>query len=343
MTFKSFASRVAFVAIFVCLIHTVLSTGVCAQEKERPGQPNASPEEMSLAKAIMTAPDAAAKLKAAAELIKKHPKTALRPRVAGHVAGEIAKLMDASQKISLAQDYQKIFTEQSEQDLILPVLMDGYANADRVDEAFATGAALLAREPNSVRVLVRLTQLGTDQAKKRNGKFVADSLKYGAKAIELIEGDKKPADMNDAGWKEYKSSILPGLYQTLGVLNVVTSDHAAAKANLLKAAELAPSDPFNYLMLSSLLNEEYQNQAKVYQGMPDSQAKRDALAKVLAALDSVIDAYAHMIALSEGNAALQTARQQCLEDMEGYYKYRHNNSTAGMQQLIDKYKAPAKP
>lgn len=290
----------------------------------------------------MAAPDAAAKLKAAAELIKKHPKTALRPGVASNLAGEIGRVADASQKISLAQEYQKIFTEPSEQDLILPVLIDGYGDANRPDEAFSTAATLLARQPDSVRTLVRLTQIGTEQAKKRNGKFVADSLKYGAKAIELIEGNKRPADMDDAGWDQFKA-VLPGLYQSMGILRVVSGDHAGAKASLLKAAELALNDAFNYLLLAGILNDEYQNEAKIYQGMPDGQAKRDALPKIMAMLDAVIDSYAHMIALSEGNAPLQAMRQQYLQDIEAYYKYRHNNSTAGMQQLIDKYKVPAKP
>ena len=340
MTIKSFASRVALVAIFGCLIIAGPTSLVLAQGG--PDQPNVSPEEQRLVNAIVSAPDAAAKLKAAAQLIKAHPKTAIRPRVASNLANEVAKVKDAAQKITLAQEYQKIFTEPSEQDLILPVLIDGYADAGRADEAFSTGATLFAHQPDSVRVRVRLTTLGVDQAKKRNSKFVADSLKYGAKAIELIEADKKPAELDDAGWKQYKSSVLPGLYQTVGALYVVTGDHVGAKATLLKAAALAPTDAYNYLLLGSVLNEDYQDQAKLYRGMPDGQAKSDTLPKVLAMLDSVIDAYAHMIALSEGNAVLQPARQQCLQDMESYYKFRHNNSTAGMQQLIDKYKVAAK-
>jgi hypothetical protein len=340
MTIKSFASRVAFVAIFGCLITAGLTSVVPAQG--RPGLPNVSPEEQSLGQAIMSAPDAAAKLKAAADLIKKYPKTALRPIAASGLLNEVAKVPDAAQRISLAQEYQKIFSEQSEQDLILPVLIDGYGDANRPDEAFSTGATLLTRQPDSVRVLIRLTQIGTDQAKKRNGKFVAASLKYGAKAIELIEADKKPANLDDAAWKKFKG-VLPGLYQSMGMLYVVSADQAGAKASLLKAAELAPADAFNYLLLAGILNQEYQNEAKVYQGMPDGQAKRDALPKVLAKLDAVIDSYAHMIALSEGNASLQQMRQQYLQDIESYYKYRHNNSNAGMQQLIDKNKTPAKP
>ena len=63
---------------------------------------------------------------------------------------------------------------------------------------------------------------------------------------------------------------------------------------------------------------------------------------MLASLDLVIDAYAHMIALAEGNERMASVRQQYLQDLEAYYKYRHHNSTEGMQQLIDKYKTPGK-
>jgi len=107
---------------------------------------------------------------------------------------------------------------------------------------------------------------------------------------------------------------------------------------LAKAAEVAPTDPFNYLLLAGILNEEYQDAATHYQSMPNGPAKDEEMKKILASLDQVIDAYAQTIALAEGNERLAPARQQYLHDLESYYKYRHNNSTEGMQQLIDKYK-----
>ena len=96
-------------------------------------------------------------------------------------------------------------------------------------------------------------------------------------------------------------------------------------------------------MLSAILNDEYQVEAQNYKGMPAGPAKEAELKKTQTMLDNVIEAYAKTIALSEGNSALQQVRQQYLQDLEAYYRYRHNNSTEGMQQLIDKYKAPAKP
>ena len=339
VTLKLLASRVALVAIFGCLTAGTTSA-VFAQGG--PGQPNLSAEEQSLAKAIMSAPDAAAKLKAAGELLKKYPKTALRSRVARDMATEIDGIAEASQRLSLAQDFQTVFKEPSEQELTIRVLINAYAAAHQPDEVFAAGSDFLAKNPDSLRVLVVLMLLGTDQAKLKNTKFVGQSIQYGAHAIELLEANKKPADIGDDVWQQYKA-VLPGMYQSMGVLNLLKGDLAEAKIRLTKAVEMAASDPFNYLFLAAVLNEEYQNGAKHYKSMPDGPARDDELKRVLASLDLVIDAYAHMIALSENNAALQPARQQYLQDIESYYKYRHNNSTAGMQQLIDKYKVPARP
>jgi len=333
----------AFLAIFLINGLTARnSAAFSAFAQGRMNPSNLSPEEQSLARAIMSAPSPAVKLKAATDLIKKYPKTVVRPRVASDLADQIAGVADASQKISLAQQYQAIFNEPSEQELIMPVLVDGLAGANRPDEAFSIGSKFLEHNPDSVRVLIGLMSVGAEQAKKQNVKFVPQSLQYGAHAIELIEADRKPGNMDDAGWKQYKTSVLPGAYQSMGLLNLVKGDRPAAKARYMKASELAPSDAFNFVMVAGMLNDEYQDEARRYQSMPAGPARTEELKKAQTMLDSVIDAYAHAIALSEGNAALQEVRQRYLQDLEAYYKYRHNNSTEGMQQLIDKYKPAAK-
>src|SRR2546430_17710712 len=218
----------------------------------RPGGQNLSPEEQNLAKGIMTAADPAAKLKAAAELIRKYPKTSARPRVAQALLDQIRGVTDASQKANLAQEYQKIFDQPSEQELIVPVLVDAYAAANQPDAAFAKGSEFLSHNPDSLNVLVDLMSLGTEQAKKQNPKFVPQSLQYGAHTIELTDADRNPASLDDATWKQYKTTLLPSVYQSMGLLNLVKGDQAAAKAQFVKASEHAPSDAFNFLMLAGI-------------------------------------------------------------------------------------------
>jgi hypothetical protein len=307
------------------------------------GQPAASQDEQNLAKAVMTAPDPVVQLKTASDFIKKYPKSTLRNQLARDLAQKIGTGTDPAQKVSEAQTYKGIFNDPAEQELIGPILVEGLLQAKRTDEAFTTGAEFLKTHPESLDVLIQLVSAGTTEAKNKNPKFVAPSLQYGATAVQLIEADKKPGWMDPAGWARYKTEVLPSVHQSVGLLNLVKGDRAAARASYVKASQLVPADPFNYVMLAGIVNDEYQTAAKNYQTLPAGPAKDAELKNAQSLMDNTIDAYAHAIALSEGNPALQGVRQQYLQDLEAYYKYRHNNSTAGMQELINKYKAPPKP
>src|SRR5258708_1074424 len=227
----------------VCCVVSASVTSLTAGQ--RPGQPNLSPEEQSMVKAIMAAPDPAARLKAVEVLIKKHPQTPVRERLAREVANQIASVKDAAQKLTLAQQYQAIFTGPSEEQMIVAILIDGLGEAKRFDEAFSSGSEFLTHNPDSLFVLVQLLSIGTDQAKQKNPKFVTQSLRYGTHAIELIEADKKPADMDDAGWTGYKSTALPQLYQSMGLLNLVQGDRPGAKALRTRAFGPAPTEAYD--------------------------------------------------------------------------------------------------
>lgn len=336
---KALILAVAFMGSFV-----VAPMCVRAQGGTGAGQaPNISQDEQNLAQKITSAPDAAAKLKAAAALIKKYPKTAIRPRVAQEIGDSIQEVKDSTQKLALAQEFQTLFNDPAEEEIIGPIIVDAYADANQVDQAFAKGSDFLSRHPDSLRVLVQMLSIGTEQAKKQNPKFIDQAIRYGTRAAEIGEADKKPADFDDASWLHFKTKVLPSIYPSLGLLYMSKGARTEAKAQYTKASQLAPADPFNYVMLAALLNEDYQTEAKAYQSSSPGAARDAQLKKVQGLLDSVIDAYARAIAMSEGNAALQQVRQQYLQDLESYYKYRHNNSTEGMQQLIDKYKVAPKP
>jgi len=304
--------------------------------------PKISQDEQNLAQKITSAPDAPSKLKAAGDLIKKHPKTAIRGQVAKEIADGITDVKDATQKLALAQQFQTMFNDPADEEFVGPVVIDAYADANQLDEAFAKGADFLSRHPESLRALVTLLSVGTEQAKKQNAKFIDQSIRYGGQAIALAEANQKPANFDEAGWQQFKTVTVPSLYQSLGLLYMLKGATAEAKAHYTKASQAAPSDPFNFVMIAAIMNDEYQLAAKAYQTMAAGAPKDAQLKKVEAALDTAIDAYAHAIALSEGNPALAQIRQQYLQDLESYYQYRHK-STTGMQQLIDKYKVAAKP
>lgn len=326
------------VALIAVMILIPASVAVRAQQT----QPKVSPDEAKMAQAIQAAPDAAAKLKAGEMFIKKYPKSPIRDQVAAGLVDEISKVQDATQKIDLAHTFQSSFTDASELEMVLPTLIDALAQAKRTDEAFTVGGEFLSKNPDSILVLIRLVSAGTEEAKIRNAKFVEPSLKYGAHAIELVEANKMPTGWDAESWAGYKKTLVPGLYQSTGVLSFVSGDRESAKLRLTKAAELNPSEPFNYLILGGIADEEYQAAAKVYQSASGA-ARDQALQKAHEILDRTIDTYARFVAVSEGNARFADSRTQTMGILEAYYKYRHNNSTAGLQELIAKYKTPAKP
>jgi len=330
-------------SIGLCLALVVAGSVSLARAQGGRGGPNVPADEVKMAQAIAAAPDTAAKVKAGTDFVKKYPKSTLRPRVARGLAEEISRVADAAQKTDVSRTYQAAFQEPAEQEMIMPILIEGLAQSKRADEAFTTGAEFLSKQPDSILVLVRLLSAGTEEAKARNAKFIPQSLQYGAHAIELIEANKQPAEMEAATWAEYKVSLLPSLYQSLGILNFLKGDSAEARRRLTKASQLAPAEPFNYLILASIVDQEYTDAAKGYESMPSGPAREAALQKTLALLDSTIEAYAHFMAVSEGNPRFAESRQQSMQALEAYYKYRHNNSTEGMQQMIDKYKVAARP
>ena len=311
------------------------------QDKAQPKTPQVSEAEEKALIKVRDAADPAAKLAAADEFVKKYPKSAKRGEVLVHVVAEIGKVADPAQQITMLENASTIFNQPGDAEKINPVILDAYLKANRLDDAFRIAAAVVEKNPNDVTVLTHMSLLGTDQAKARNAKFVQVSQTYGAKAIELIEGDKMPAGMDPAAWGQYKTRWLPQLYQSMGILSFVTGNKAEAKAKLDKAVAVNTTDPVTYMLLGSLSNEEYQQLAQQHKTMAAGPMKDQVLKDAHMKLDTVIEMFARAVALSEGQPQYQQLHDQLLADLTAYYKYRNNGKDEGLQQLIDKYKKPA--
>lgn len=311
-----------------------------AQDQSKDKNKQSAPsdgEQKALAK-IESAPDVAAKLAAAGEFVKKYPKSSLRSKVVSYVTQEVNKIQDGAQRITQLESMQTVFKDPSDAGIIEPILVDSYFSANRVDDAFRVAAAHLAKNPNDVAVLTQTMIEGVEQAKKSNSKYVPQSQQYGAKAIELIESGKKPDTFDEARWAEYKTRWLPTLYRSLGMLSIMAGNKADARAKLDKAVSLDATEPFSYVLLGTLVNEDYQQLAQQHKTLTPGPLRDTLLKQAHTKLDEVIDLYAHAIGLAQGNAAYQQLHDQLLQDLQAYYKYRHNGSLNGLQELIDKYK-----
>ena len=330
MKTKSFISSLLVIVFVACV-------GVCVSAQDQKPEAKLSDGEMKALAAINAMTDPATKLKALGDFIKKYPKTPIRQKLADTAAAEISQIKDPAQAVSLAEAAEKIFTADNEQENLRGVLLDSYILAGKTDDAFRIGSTILAKNPDDVHTHVQLAFAGANEVKKQNPKFAKQALQSSVKAISLIEADKKPAAMDAANWASHKA-LLSQLYHQAALLNFVDGNLAEANAQATKATALKPTDPQAYALLGMVINQEYMKSAEAYKAMPEGADKAATLKKLMGMIDQVIDAYAHAVALSTGVPEQQAIMQQLTSDLTSYYKFRHNNSTEGMQELIDKYK-----
>ncbi len=142
--------------------------------------------------------------------------------------------------------------------------------------------------------------------------------------------------MSDSYWSQ-RESILSGLYQQTGILLLAQGKEAEAKAQILKATTLGPTDPGSYAFLGRVLDEEYERQMVLYKVMPEGRSKENEKKRLDALVDEMIDVYARAVGLATGKDEYQSLLQQVVPDLTRYYKYR-NQSMTGLQRLIDKYR-----
>jgi tetratricopeptide (TPR) repeat protein len=296
--------------------------------------------ELTEARKVEAATDAQGRLAAADAFLKKFPKTTLRVQVAQLVAEKIGDATDPAQLSTLADSFRALFNQPGEADVLNPELLHAYLTTKQFDNAFKLAATIVDKMPDPVTAMVELVSAGYGQLQQQNAQYAPQSAQYAARVIELIETDKKPAVLDDATWTNYKTKQLPQLYRLHGLLLYASGDHATAKTKLQRAIALSPNDMFAYYVLGSIRNEDYIDLVTKYKAATGA-AQAEMLKQAETTLDEVIDLYAHVIALSEGNAQYQQIHDSVLQDLQTDYKYRHKNSLDGLQQLIDKYKQPA--
>ncbi|MFL6337251.1 MAG: hypothetical protein ACJ754_28460 [Pyrinomonadaceae bacterium] len=328
--------RILSALAFAC----ALAVAAAAQDKPKQDGPKVSGGEREAAQKIEKAKGTEARLQLAAAFVKKYPQSPLRGQIAEAIAREIAETTDNQAKGSLAQTFLDIFNLPGEASLVTGSLLNSYINTGQTQDALKLGTDWLAKHPDDISVMRNLTILASAEAIKGNNAFIAQGRDYGARAIALLEADKVPAGYDAAKWPDFKRESLVSLYRETGILAFKAGDNAAAIPLLEKAVELNSPDAAIYFLLSDLNNEVYELRAKESMVAAPSD-KPAATQRAEAALDRVIESYARAIALTEGKPEFAQANAAFRERLTPYYKYRHKNSTDGLQQLIEKYKKPA--
>ncbi|MBI1750062.1 MAG: hypothetical protein HY234_02030 [Acidobacteria bacterium] len=315
-----------------------IAVPAAAQEKAPPAARQVNVEERRQVSDIVNVTSATQKVQLLTAFLAAHPASVVRARLLTHVGVAITREPDAAVCVTLAEKFLALMSTDQERNVAGAILAEAYLKANRVDDAFQTIAVIRDDEALDLRLLVRLTTAGADEARQRNLEHLAASRKYGDLAIRAMEADRRPAGMDSAMWTEYKGKTLPSLYQSLGMLSLHGGAAAEAQTYLKKAVELAPDDPLNYIFLGAAANEEYMAATQQLKQVPPGAARDELWGRTTMLLDQVIDAYAHAVALSAGSSQEEAIRAQVWPDLENYYKFRHKGSLEGLQALIATYK-----
>jgi len=211
-------------------------------------------------------------------------------------------------------------------------------NDKKYPDAYQLGKEILADEPENLKVLIDLGANGYLIAPLKNPGLNADSLTYAKKAIQLLESGKTVDN-----WQPFsgRDEALAYLNYTIGALTL-EQDPASALTSLIKAVQFETQlkkSPLPYAYIGGAYesgpyakqSDDYKTK---YQGKDETPESKLALANINQIVDRMIDAYARAVAAAGNDAKYQTGKTAWTDSLTTWYKYRHNQSDAGMNEFV---------
>jgi hypothetical protein len=211
-------------------------------------------------------------------------------------------------------------------------------NDKKYPEAYALGKEILAAEPENLKVLVDLGANGYLVGPLNNASLSNEALAYAKRALQQLEAGKTIDDWQPLASKDVAVAYLN---YTVGALSLAT-DPANALKNLIKAAQFETplkKSPYTYAYIAGAyetgpyakLSKEYKD---LYSGKDETPESKLALANINQIIDRMIDGYARAVALAGSDASFSQPKAVWNESLITWYKYRNNNATTGMDQLV---------
>ena len=177
-----------------------------------------------------------------------------------------------------------------------------------------------------------------------------EAIGYAQKAIQMIEGGKAPEN-----WSPFKgkNDTLAYLYSTVGLLKLKSAPNEAIEP-LIKSvqfeSELKKLPTLYYYLARAYETGPYAKLSADYQknfaGKPETPESKQAIEKLNQVIDRIIDAYARAVAAAGTDPQQAANKTTWLNNLTNFYKFRHQDSDAGLTELIASVVSkplPAKP
>ena len=216
-------------------------------------------------------------------------------------------------------------------------LLGSFTNKDYA-KAYGLAKQVLADNPENLKVLIALGYEGVLASEAKNENFNNDAATYARKAIQLIEAGKSPEN-----WAPFKNKedVLASLYYAEGFYALKPRPEAAVP-EFIKAAQInserrtSPST-YYYLALAyqngayKRLSDDYTKRFANQAESPESKAALDNVNRVV---DKMIDAYARAVALAQKDPQQAAAMASWQARLASFYKFRHDGSDVGLNELV---------
>jgi len=250
-----------------------------------------------------------------------------------------------AKRIQYLKDFIAKYEKARRKDQVIELV---YGKSD-FPKAFEVGRQVLADDPENLRALIALSYAGYSAAVAKNPSFSAEAIGYAKKAIQLLDSGKTVDN-----WAPFtgKDEVLGYMYYSIAVLTYTqgvaensppsVQNATSALPNFIKAAQYEGQIkklPSTYGYIAGAyefgpyakLSADYKTQ---FEGKDESPESKLALANINQVVDRMIDAYARAVALAGTDAKYQASKAVWLEGLTTWYKYRHNQSDAGLTEMI---------
>jgi hypothetical protein len=252
-----------------------------------------------------------------------------------YLACPAGQVTEAQQKII---DYLKKWSTAYEEGMKKITFIQLLYKDMKYPEAYALGKEILAAEPENLTVMVHLGANGYLLAPLNNAALTAESNAYAKKALELLEQGKTVDDYAPLANRDVAVAYLN---YTLGT-QALQTDPSTALKYLLKAAQFETplkKSPYTYAYIAGGYEtgpyaKQSQQYKDMYSGKDETPESKLALANINQLVDRMIDGYARAVALAGADPKLATAKQGWNDTLIQWYKFRNNNSDAGMSELL---------
>ena len=222
-------------------------------------------------------------------------------------------------------------------------LLNKAVQEKNIPEIIRLGKEAMAANPDNLDFPIFLaTQLRTLDT---NFQYSSDTVEFSQAAIRLIEAGKTPSKAD--GYD--KNKTLAYFHDTLATIDERNKNTDKAIEHFHQAATLDPTSARYFFNCGRLHQDRYVAAAQKYQGFSqEDRTAADPKPEVKAALesvnkeaDAVINCWARFMALKSDYS--EDTRKKVMTALTDLYKYRHNDSTEGLQKLIDDNKTSPTP